>query len=213
MKFSLPDLPYPADALEPLIDVETMNLHHSKHHGGYVNKLNDAVKSAGLKTSSIDELCQNITKVPESVRASVRNNGGGHWNHSLFWKILTPPGKGGKPSGDLASALKRDLGGYDRFKESLTEAATSRFGSGWAWLLVDSDGKLRISSTPNQDNPLMAGLVDLSGMPVVGIDVWEHAYYLKYRNRRPEYVAAFFDLINWSAVEENYRSCRDVASR
>ena len=143
----------------------------------------------------------------------VRNNGGGHCNHSLFWKTLAPPGKGGKPSGDLASALKQDLGGYDQFREEFSKAATSRFGSGWAWLLVDSDGKLRISSTPNQDNPLMAGLVDVPGVPILGIDVWEHAYYLKYRNRRAEYVNAFFDVIDWTAVEENFRSCRNTRAR
>lgn len=212
MTFSLPELPYPVDALEPLIDAETMEIHHSKHHGGYVKKLNSAIEDAGIEASSIDELCQNIAKVPTGSRDPIRNNGGGHWNHSLFWKVLTSPRKGGKPAGDLAASLNDELGGYDRFRDALTEAATSRFGSGWAWLLVDADGKLRVTSTPNQDNPLMAGLVELPGVPILGIDVWEHAYYLKYRNRRAEYVAAFFDLINWSAVEENYRSCRDVAS-
>jgi Fe-Mn family superoxide dismutase len=210
MTFTLPELPYPADALEPLIDAETMTIHHSKHHGTYVEKLNAAIKNIGFEPTSIDGLCQNIAKVPEKSRDPIRNNGGGHWNHTLFWNTLTAPGKGGKPGGALASALEDDLGGYDRFKENFSEAATSRFGSGWAWLLVDADGKLRISSTPNQDNPLMAGLVELSGIPILGLDVWEHAYYLKYRNRRAEYVAAFFDLIDWPVVEENFRSCRDA---
>ena len=208
MAFTLPELPYAKDALEPVIDATTMEIHHGKHHNAYVTNLNKAVAGTEWESKSIVEVCKNITKVPENIRTAVRNNGGGHCNHSLFWTILAPKGKGGSPSGDLAKAIDADLGGMDKFKEAFTAAATTRFGSGWAWLGRKADGKLAVCSTPNQDNPLMAGLVDCTCTPILGLDVWEHAYYLKYQNRRPDYIAAFFDVINWSKVAENYASAK-----
>ena len=208
MAFSLPDLPYGFDALEPVIDTTTMQIHHGKHHAGYVAKLNAALEGQDVP-GDVNELISDLSRVPESKRTAVRNNGGGHANHSLFWTIMAAKGKGGggKPGGDLASAIDRDLGGFDKFKEAFSDAAANRFGSGWAWLGV-AGGKLCVCSTPNQDNPRMKGLVDCPCTPILGLDVWEHAYYLKYQNRRPDYVAAFFDVVNWGQVAKNYGSVR-----
>lgn len=198
MPYTLPELPYSKDALEPHIDALTMEIHHGKHHATYVAKVNEALAGSGMPEQSIEDLCRNINTVPENIRGAVRNNGGGHANHSMFWLIMSPKG-GGKPSGDLAAAIDVDLGGLDKFKEAFTNAALTRFGSGWAWLSVDKSGKLLVESTPNQDNPYMDGRT-----PILGIDVWEHAYYLKYQNKRPDYVAAFFNVIDWNAVAERY---------
>lgn len=199
MAFTLPALPYPNDALEPHIDARTMEIHHTKHHQAYVNNLNAAIEKApDLANKSLDDLMRGINSVPESVRTAVRNNGGGHWNHSLFWQLMGP-GKGGEPSGKLADGIKSAFGDFSKFKEQFGAAAGSRFGSGWAWLLSDG-GKLSITSTPNQDNPLMDGKT-----AILGLDVWEHAYYLKYQNRRPDYVAAWWNVVNWDAVAQRYR--------
>jgi len=194
MPFTLPALPYPYDALEPHIDAKTMEIHHTKHHQAYVNNLNAAIEKAPeLQGKSLDDLMRGINSVPESVRTAVRNNGGGHWNHSMFWEIMGP-GKGGEPSGKLADGIKSSFGDFAKFKEQFAAAAGGRFGSGWAWLVSDG-GKLSITSTPNQDNVLMEGKKAL-----MGIDVWEHAYYLKYQNKRPDYVAAWWNVVNWDAV-------------
>jgi Fe-Mn family superoxide dismutase len=202
MAYSVPDLPYPKNALEPHIDAMTMEIHHGKHHAAYVTNLNKALEGAGVADQSIEELCRNITSVPEKIRTAVRNNGGGHANHSLFWQIMTPQG-GGEPSGALAEAIKSELGGFAAFQEAFSNAGVTRFGSGWAWLSVDKGGKLLVESTPNQDNPYMEGRT-----PILGMDVWEHAYYLKYQNRRPEYIAAFWNVINWMAVAERYAKAK-----
>jgi superoxide dismutase, Fe-Mn family len=196
--YKLPPLPYAFDALEPTIDAQTMEIHHDKHHASYVNNLNAAIQGTDLGDQSIEDLMRNINDVPEKFRTAVQNNGGGHANHSLFWTIMAPDA-GGEPSGELASAIQRDLGGFEGFKAAFTEAATKRFGSGWAWLCVGDNKKLHVESTANQDTPLMHGHT-----PVLGIDVWEHAYYLHYQNRRPEYIAAFYDVINWPAVAQRY---------
>ncbi len=202
MAYSLPDLPYAYDALEPHIDARTMEIHHSKHHNAYVTNLNAALEGhADLASKSIEDLVADLDAVPEAARTAVRNNGGGHANHSLFWTVLS--GQGGSPSGDLAAAIDSDLGGMDAFKDAFSKAAATRFGSGWAWLVV-KDGKLAVTSTPNQDTPLMDG----SGTPILGLDVWEHAYYLNYQNRRPDYIAAFFNVINWAAVGERYAAAK-----
>lgn len=202
MAYSLPDLPYPANALEPHIDARTMEIHHGKHHNAYVTKLNDALAAAGMTAEvPIEELCAKLDSVPEAQRTAVRNNGGGHANHSLFWTLMSPNG-GGQPSGELAAAIDAELGGFDSFKEKFSQAAATRFGSGWAWLSVDQ-GKLLIESTPNQDNPYMERRT-----PILGIDVWEHAYYLNYQNRRPDYIAAFFNVIDWEAVGKRYASAK-----
>ena len=194
MPFTLPNLPYAFDALEPHIDAKTMEIHHGKHHQTYVNNLNAALEKApDWQNKSIDELMRGIDRVPEAVRTAVRNNGGGHWNHSMFWQIMSPNG-GGEPQGDVARAITNAFGGYDKFKEQFAAAATGRFGSGWAWLVSDG-GKLSITSTPNQDNPLMEGK-----HAVLGLDVWEHAYYLKYQNRRPDYITAWWNAVNWDEV-------------
>jgi superoxide dismutase, Fe-Mn family len=199
MAFTLPDLPYKNDALEPHIDAKTMEIHHDKHHGTYVTRLNQALESKGdLASKSLEDLLRNLDAVPNDIRMAVRNHGGGHYNHSLFWKVLSP--SGGKPSGALAEAVNKAFGSFDAFKTQFNDAATNRFGSGWAWLSIDKSRKLVISSTANQDNPLMEGMT-----PILGLDVWEHAYYLKYQNRRPEYIAAFWNIINWSQVEESFR--------
>ena len=199
--YSLPKLDYAYDALEPHIDARTMEIHHSKHHAGYVRKLNAAVGGTEWASKSPQELVTNLDQLPESVQVAVRNNGGGHVNHTLFWSILSPDG-GGEPSGDIAKAITQQLGGYDNFKSLLAQAATGQFGSGWGWLCFDPKSKgLVVTSTPNQDNPLSFGLT-----PILGIDVWEHAYYLKYQNRRADYVDAFFNLIDWDAVQENYKA-------
>jgi Fe-Mn family superoxide dismutase len=202
MAYTLPSLPYPTNALEPHIDARTMEIHHGKHHAAYVTNVNKALEGKGLPEQSIEDLCRNIERVPEDIRAAVRNNGGGHANHSMFWLIMSPNG-GGKPSGALASAIDSELGGFDKFKEQFTNAATTRFGSGWAWLSVDKSGKLSVESTPNQDNPYMIGKT-----PILGIDVWEHAYYLNYQNRRPDYVAAFWNVIDWKAVADRYQAAK-----
>lgn len=199
MPFTLPPLPYAADALEPYIDKTTMEIHHDKHHGGYVNNLNKAIESAPqLAGKTVEELlANNCAIVPEAVRTAVRNNGGGHANHSMFWQIMAPKA-GGQPSGKLADAIKSSFGGFDAFKEKFSAAAASRFGSGWAWLVKGPSG-LEILSTANQDSPLMDGK-----FPVIGLDVWEHAYYLKYQNRRPEYVSAWWNLVNWAEVDKRF---------
>ena len=202
MAHTLPSLPYDFGALEPHIDARTMEIHHGKHHQAYVDNLNKALEKApDLQRLSLDELMRNLGKAPESVRTAIRNNGGGHWNHTMFWEIMGPKG-GGEPSGALGDAVKKTFGGFDKFKEQLTEAGKTRFGSGWAWLVVDG-GSLRVESTPNQDNPLMEGR-----QPVLGIDVWEHAYYLKYQNRRPDYIAAWWNVVNWPAVAKRYEKVR-----
>jgi Fe-Mn family superoxide dismutase len=198
MAYTLPELPYPYDALEPYIDARTMEIHHTKHHNTYVTKLNDAIAGTDLGNQSIESLVSKIDHVPEKIRAAVRNNGGGHANHSLFWTIMGPKA-GGEPSGKLADAIKSELGGFAKFKDDFAAAAVGRFGSGWAWLSLDPRKKLLIESTPNQDSPLMHG-----NTPLLGLDVWEHAYYLKYQNRRPDYITAFFNVINWPEVAKRY---------
>lgn len=199
MSHELPSLPYAYDALEPHIDARTMEIHHSKHHQGYVNKLNNALEGHDdLASLSIGELLGNIDDVPDDIRTAVRNNGGGHANHSLFWPVMSADG-GGAPSGDLASAISGTFGSFDDFKSEFSNAAATRFGSGWAWLTVDGSGSLHVLSTANQDSPLMTGQT-----PILGLDVWEHAYYLKYQNRRPDYISAFFNVINWDQVAANY---------
>jgi Fe-Mn family superoxide dismutase len=199
MAFTLPPLPYPSNALEPHIDQQTMEIHHGKHHNAYVTNLNNAIAGkADLEAMSIEDLCKNISKVPAEVQGAVRNNGGGHFNHSLFWTIMGP-NAGGAPAGALGDAIASTFGSFDSFKEAFAKAGATRFGSGWAWLVV-KDGKLAVTSTPNQDNPLM----DASGTPILGCDVWEHAYYLKYQNKRPDYIVAWWNTVNWSAVAANY---------
>jgi Fe-Mn family superoxide dismutase len=197
MSFELPKLTYEYTALEPNIDARTMEIHHSKHHQAYVTNLNNAIAGTDAENLSIEDICKNISKYP----APVRNNGGGHFNHSLFWKVIGP-NAGGSPSGKLLDAINADLGGMDKFKEEFTKAATTRFGSGWAWLCV-KEGKLCVCSTPNQDNPLM-DIAECKGTPILGLDVWEHAYYLNYQNRRPDYIGAFWNLVNWAEVEKMY---------
>ena len=199
MAFTLPPLPYAYDALEPAIDQETMTFHHDKHHQAYVDNLNKAVDAdAGLQGKSLEELFASISTAPKAVR----NNGGGHWNHSLFWELLAPVGSTGEPSAELAAAIDSDLGGLDKFKEDFNAAGAGQFGSGWAWLIVQ-DGKLKVTSTPNQDNPLM-DVAEQKGTVVLAADVWEHAYYLKYQNRRPEYLKAFWTVVNWNKANELY---------
>ena len=192
MAFTLPDLPYAPTALEPHIDARTMEIHHGKHHAAYVNNLNAALQGTEHEGKSLEQLLAGISKLP----APVRNNGGGHWNHSLFWELMAP-NAGGAPTGELAAAIDAAFGGFDKFKETFAAAATTRFGSGWAWLCVGADGKLFVTSTPNQDNPLMTGIADKTGKPVLALDVWEHAYYLNYQNRRPDYIDAWWNVVNW----------------
>ncbi|WP_316798990.1 superoxide dismutase [Pedobacter frigidisoli] len=199
MAFELPALHYATDALEPHIDKTTMEIHHDKHHQAYVTNLNKAVEGKPEASLSIEEIVKNISKYP----AAVRNNGGGHYNHSLFWNILGP-NKGGEPTGDLAKAINETFGSFAELKTKLQEAGATRFGSGWAWLSVGADKKLQVSSTPNQDNPLM-DVAEVKGTPIFGIDVWEHAYYLKYQNKRPDYLAAIWNVVNWDAVAELYK--------
>ena len=199
MAFTLPDLPYGFDALEPHIDTATMQIHHGKHHQAYVNNLNAAIEKAPeLAGKSLDDLLKGINSVPESVRTAVRNNGGGHWNHSMFWKWMTPNG-GGAPGAEVGNAINNSFGGMDKFKEQWAAAGAGRFGSGWVWLLNEG-GKLSIVSTPNQDNPLMDG----KSAPILGLDVWEHAYYLRYQNKRPDYITAWWNTVNWEAVENAF---------
>ena len=215
MAYALPDLPYAFSALEPTIDAKTMEIHHGKHHNAYITKLNEAIEGqADLASVSIEALQPQISALPEKIRTAVRNNGGGHFNHSLFWTIMAPAGKGGggEPTGDLADAITSAFGSFDAFKEKFATAAATRFGSGWAWLGVKEDGSLCVCSTPNQDNPLMRGLVDCPCTPILGLDVWEHAYYLNYQNRRPDYVSAWWNVVNWSAVAERYQQARQTAA-
>ena len=203
MAYELPALPYDYTALEPYIDEETMHLHHDKHHAAYVNNLNNALKGHDdLASLSIENLVRRINEVPENIRTAVRNNGGGHINHSMFWEIMGPHA-GGSPSGALASAIDQTFGSFDALKTAVNDAGAKRFGSGWAWLVVGKDGKLQVTSSANQDSPLMEGLY-----PVLGVDVWEHAYYLKYQNRRPEYLAAWWNVVNWDAVAKRYAAAR-----
>ncbi len=197
MAFELPNLPYAHDALNPHIDTQTMEIHHGKHHAAYVSKLNAAIEGTEMEGKSLDDLIRN-----HSDNAAVRNNGGGHWNHSLFWEIMSPNG-GGTPSGALAEAIDSSLGSFDQFKETFSNAAATRFGSGWAWLCKKGDGSVEVCSTPNQDNPLMPN-AGCDGTPILGLDVWEHAYYLHYQNRRPDYISAFFNVINWDEVGKRY---------
>ena len=202
MSYTLPALPYAFNALEPHIDAKTMEIHHGKHHQTYITNLNNAIQGTDLGNQSIEALVAGIDKVPENIRMVVRNNGGGHANHSLFWTIMGP-GAGGEPSGPLADAITSDVGGFALLQDDFTKVALTRFGSGWAWLSVNKDGKLVVESTPNQDSPLMHG-----NTPILGLDVWEHAYYLNYQNRRPDYVGAFFNVINWKAVAERYAAAK-----
>ena len=203
MAHTLPDLPYAHDALEPHIDARTMQIHHGKHHQGYVNNLNKALEGhPDLEKKSLDELLRGIEQVPDDIRTAVRNNGGGHANHSLFWTIMKPGG-GGQPSGALADAIDSAFGSFEQFKEQFNAAAGSRFGSGWAWLVAGADGKLKLYSTANQDSPYMQG-----DTPILGLDVWEHAYYLNYQNRRADYAQAFWNVVNWEQVAANYESAR-----
>lgn len=202
MAFTLDPLPYANDALEPNIDAKTMEIHHDKHHQAYVNNLNAAVEGTEMAGKSIEELMATVSTLPKAVR----NNGGGHWNHSFFWKTLSGDG-GGKPSGELASAIDAKFGSFDAFKEEFKKAAGARFGSGWAWLIRSESGDLAVVSTPNQDNPLM-DLAEAKGTPIIGLDVWEHAYYLKYQNKRPDYVDAYWNVVNWKAAEANYQAAK-----
>jgi superoxide dismutase, Fe-Mn family len=202
MAFTLPALPYAPNALEPHIDARTMEIHHGKHHNTYVTNLNNAVTGTDAEKLSIEDICKNISKYP----AAVRNNGGGHYNHSLFWTIMGP-NAGGAPPGAVADAINGAFGSFEEFKTKFAAAGTGRFGSGWAWLVVDSSGKLQITSTPNQDNPLM-DVAEVKGTPVLGLDVWEHAYYLNYQNRRPDYIAAFWNVINWNEVGKRLTSSK-----
>lgn len=202
MSFKLPELPYSYDALEPHIDAKTMEVHHSKHHAAYTSKLNEAIDGTPNANKSIEE----IMGMVDQLGAAVRNNGGGFYNHSLFWKVMSPNG-GGNPSGKLSEAIDSDLGGMEKFKEEFSKAGATQFGSGWAWLLVGSDGKLKVSGTPNQDNPLMP-VASVKGTPILGLDVWEHAYYLKYQNKRPDYIAAFWNVVNWDEVSKNYEKAK-----
>ena len=199
MAFELPALPYATDALEPHIDKQTMEIHHGKHHQAYVTNLNKALEGKPEATQSLDEIIKNIDKFP----AAVRNNGGGHYNHSLFWEVIGA-NKGGEPTGELAEAINAAFGSFADFKTKFAEAGATRFGSGWAWLSVGEDKKLVVSSTPNQDNPLM-NVAEVKGTPILGMDVWEHAYYLKYQNRRPDYIAAFWNVVNWDAVADRFK--------
>ena len=202
MAFELPQLPYAYDALEPHIDKETMNIHHTKHHNAYVTNLNNALQGQdALLSKSVEEVISNLDAVPEAARTAVRNNGGGHANHTLFWQILSPNG-GGEPTGELASAINEKFGSFESFKEEFGKAAATRFGSGWAWLAVNN-GALEVTSTPNQDSPLMEGKT-----PILGLDVWEHAYYLKYQNRRPDYISSFWNVVNWDEVSKRYSAVK-----
>lgn len=202
MAFELPKLPYAYDALEPNIDKETMNIHHTKHHNTYVTNLNNALEGNNeLLSKSVEEVISNLDAVPETARMAVRNNGGGHANHTLFWQVISPNG-GGEPTGELAEAINSKFGSFDSFKEAFAKAATTRFGSGWAWLALNN-GELEVMSTPNQDSPLMEGKT-----PLLGLDVWEHAYYLKYQNRRPEYITSFWNVVNWDEVSKRYSASK-----
>jgi len=202
MAFELPALPYATDALEPHIDKATMEIHHGKHHNAYVTNLNNAIAGTEAESKGLEEILASISKYAPAVR----NNGGGHYNHDLFWKVIGP-NAGGQPTGELADAINAAFGSFEDFKKKFSDAGATRFGSGWAWLSVGADGKLQVSSTPNQDNPLM-DVADVKGTPILGLDVWEHAYYLNYQNRRPDYIAAFWNVVNWDAVAERYAKAK-----
>ena len=207
MAYTLPALPYAYDALEPHIDARTMEIHHTKHHQAYITKVNEAIAGTDLESKSVEALIADLGSVPEDKRGAVRNNGGGHANHSLFWTLMGP-NKGGTPSGELAAAIEATFGSFDSFKEKFAAAAATRFGSGWAWLVVDG-GKLAIGSTANQDSPLMgATIAGIGGTPILGLDVWEHAYYLNYQNRRPDYVSAFWNVVDWDRVAALYNAAK-----
>ena len=208
MAYELPALPYPKEALEPHIDTQTMEIHHGKHHNAYVTNLNKAIAgNAALESKSIEALISDLAAVPENIRGPVRNNGGGHWNHSFFWKLMAP-NAGGVPVGKMAEGINAAFGSFEAFKEKFEAAGVGRFGSGWAWLVV-SNGKLEIVSTPNQDNPLMGKAISgVEGKPILAVDVWEHAYYLKYQNRRPDYLKAFWNVVSWAEVSKNYEGAK-----
>ena len=204
MAYTLPELTYAYDALEPSFDAQTMEIHHSKHHAAYIAKANAALEShSDLAAKSVEDLISDLSVIPEGIRGAIRNNGGGHANHSFFWTILSPNG-GGEPTGALGEAITKTFGSFDGLKEKFTAAATTRFGSGWAWLVKTADGSLAVTSTPNQDSPLMKGVADIEGTPILGLDVWEHAYYLKYQNKRPDFIAAFWNVIDWSKADAIY---------
>ena len=205
MSHTLPSLDYSPDALEPHFDARTMEIHHGKHHQAYVNNLNAALEGSELASMEVDSLVKDLSVVPEGVRQAVRNNGGGHSNHTFFWKCISPQG-GGLPQGNLAEAITSAFGNLDSMKEAFGKAALTRFGSGWAWLIKSGDGTLSVTSTPNQDSPIMEGVADDLGTPIIGLDVWEHAYYLNYQNRRPDYVSAFWNLVNWEKALEIFES-------
>jgi len=203
MSFELPALPYAYDALEPYIDARTMEIHHTKHHGGYVTKTNAALeKYPELQGKSIEELLTDLNSIPEDIRTAIRNSGGGHYNHSIFWTIMGP-GAGGEPEGNIAAAISDNFGSFDKFKEEFSNVAATHFGSGWAWLAMDASGKLSVFSTPNQDSPISSGF-----KPIMGLDIWEHAYYLKYQNRRPEYISNWWNVVNWKAVEDRFNAMK-----
>lgn len=208
MAFTLPDLPYSPAALEPHVDGRTMEIHHGKHHNAYVTNANKALDGTSWADKSVEEVITNLNDIPEEIRTAVRNNAGGHFNHSLFWQIMAPAGSGGggEPAGDLADAIKSTFGSFDAFKGEFATAGATRFGSGWAWLCVKSDGGLCVCSTPNQDSPLMGA--NCGGTPIMGLDVWEHAYYLNYQNRRPDYIAAWWNVVNWGQVGQNYAKAK-----
>ena len=206
MAYELPQLDYETSALEPHIDAKTMEIHHTKHHQAYINKANDALAGTEWADKPVEDVLSNMSNVPETIRGAVRNHAGGHANHSLFWKVMSPNG-GGTPQGDVAAAIESDLGGLDAFKTAFANAAATRFGSGWAWLVVNASGKLEVTSSANQDSPLMDG-----NTPILGLDVWEHAYYLNYQNRRPDYVSAFWNVLNWDQVSKNYQAAKSVTT-
>jgi|TARA_X000000950_G_scaffold236420_1_gene287308 Fe-Mn family superoxide dismutase len=207
MAYTLPDLNYSYDALEPHFDARTMEIHHTKHHNAYITKANGALEGSDLANLSIEALISDLASVPDSIRGAVRNNGGGHANHSFFWNILSPNG-GGTPKGSLAEAIESELGGFETFKSAFANAGATRFGSGWAWLVLKADGTLAVTSTPNQDSPLMKGVAEVEGTPIIGLDVWEHAYYLKYQNLRPNYIEAFWNVVDWSKADAIYSSAK-----
>ncbi len=207
MAHSLPSLNYASDALEPHFDARTMEIHHTKHHQTYIDKLNGALDgNDGLAVKSVEDLISDLSSVPEGIRGAVRNHGGGHANHSFFWNILSPSG-GGEPNGSVAEAINAAFGGLENMKSEFAAAGANRFGSGWAWLVAKADKSLAVTSTPNQDSPLMEGVADVVGTPIIGLDVWEHAYYLLYQNRRPDYISAFWNVVDWGRAEEIYQSC------
>ena len=207
MAYTLPDFNYSYDALEPHFDARTMEIHHTKHHNAYITKANGALEGSDLANLSIEALISDLASVPDSIRGAVRNNGGGHANHSFFWNILSPNG-GGTPKGSLAEAIESELGGFETFKSAFANAGATRFGSGWAWLVLKADGTLAVTSTPNQDSPLMKGVAEVEGTPIIGLDVWEHAYYLKYQNLRPNYIEAFWNVVDWSKADAIYSSAK-----